>query len=84
MVRFMISQTTLPKSFWDYALESATHILDMALTKKNKVIIAWNAEFFENSLKTQEASGSLEDLELIQDDDMHPSENTSLHHDEDD
>ncbi|GJW67196.1 retrotransposon protein, putative, ty1-copia subclass [Tanacetum coccineum] len=37
-----------------------------------------------NSLITQEASGSLEDLEIIQEEDMHPSENTSLHHDEGD
>ncbi|GKF60129.1 hypothetical protein Tco_0176915 [Tanacetum coccineum] len=51
---------------------------------KNKVFVARNAEFFENSLITQEASGSLEDLEIIQEEDMHPSENTSLHHDEDD
>ncbi|GJW08266.1 retrotransposon protein, putative, ty1-copia subclass [Tanacetum coccineum] len=34
MVRFMMSQTNLPKSFWDYALETATHILNMVLTKK--------------------------------------------------
>ncbi|GKC24668.1 retrotransposon protein, putative, ty1-copia subclass, partial [Tanacetum coccineum] len=34
MVRSMMSQTTLPKSFWDYALESAAHILNMVLTKK--------------------------------------------------
>ncbi|GJX81116.1 retrotransposon protein, putative, ty1-copia subclass, partial [Tanacetum coccineum] len=34
-------------------------------TPKNKVIVARNAEFFENSLITQEAGGSLEDLELI-------------------
>nr|GEZ93126.1 retrotransposon protein, putative, Ty1-copia subclass [Tanacetum cinerariifolium] len=27
MVRSMMSQTTLPKSFWDYALESVAHIL---------------------------------------------------------
>nr|GFA06913.1 RNA-directed DNA polymerase homolog [Tanacetum cinerariifolium] len=33
-VRPMMSQTTLPKSFWDYALETATRILDMVLTKK--------------------------------------------------
>ncbi|GKD51978.1 hypothetical protein Tco_1280954 [Tanacetum coccineum] len=37
----------------------------------------------KNSLITQEASGSLEDLELIQEEDTHPSENTSSHHDED-
>ncbi|GJV64285.1 retrotransposon protein, putative, ty1-copia subclass [Tanacetum coccineum] len=30
---------------------------------ENKVIVAQNAEFFENSLITQEVSGSLEDLE---------------------
>ncbi|GKA06632.1 retrotransposon protein, putative, ty1-copia subclass, partial [Tanacetum coccineum] len=106
MVRSMMSQTTLPKSFWDYAFESATRILNMVPTKKfektpyedtqketicysfyypheNKVFVASNAEFFENSLITQEASGSLKDLELIQKEDIHPSENTSLHHDED-
>ncbi|GKE58616.1 retrotransposon protein, putative, ty1-copia subclass, partial [Tanacetum coccineum] len=34
MVRSMMSQTTLPKSFWDYALEFAAHILSMLPTKK--------------------------------------------------
>ncbi|GJU54314.1 retrotransposon protein, putative, ty1-copia subclass [Tanacetum coccineum] len=34
MVRSMMSQTTLPKSFWDYSLESAARILNMVLTKK--------------------------------------------------
>nr|GEV52860.1 zinc finger, CCHC-type [Tanacetum cinerariifolium] len=34
MVRSMMSQTTLPKSFWDYALETATRILNMVPTKK--------------------------------------------------
>ncbi|GJY73322.1 retrotransposon protein, putative, ty1-copia subclass [Tanacetum coccineum] len=51
---------------------------------KNKVFVAQNAEFFKNSLITQKASGSLEDLEIIQEEDTHPSENTSSHHDEDD
>nr|GEV62252.1 retrotransposon protein, putative, Ty1-copia subclass [Tanacetum cinerariifolium] len=32
---------------------------------ENKVLVARNAEFLENSLITQEASGSLEDLEII-------------------
>nr|GEZ59084.1 hypothetical protein [Tanacetum cinerariifolium] len=36
MVRSMMSRTTLPKSFWDYALETATHILNMVLTKKGE------------------------------------------------
>ncbi|GJS41790.1 retrotransposon protein, putative, ty1-copia subclass [Tanacetum coccineum] len=40
---------------------------------ENKVFVAWNAEFFENSLITQEASGSLEDLEIIQEEYTHPS-----------
>ncbi|GKC56859.1 hypothetical protein Tco_1084457 [Tanacetum coccineum] len=36
-----------------------------------------------NSIITQEASESLEDLEVIQDEDMHPIENTRLHDEED-
>nr|GEV19598.1 retrotransposon protein, putative, Ty1-copia subclass [Tanacetum cinerariifolium] len=34
MVRSMMSQTTLPKSFWDYAVETAARILNMVPTKK--------------------------------------------------
>ncbi|GKF44714.1 retrotransposon protein, putative, ty1-copia subclass [Tanacetum coccineum] len=34
LVRSMMSQTTLPKSFWDYALETAARILNMVPTKK--------------------------------------------------
>ncbi|GJY93700.1 retrotransposon protein, putative, ty1-copia subclass [Tanacetum coccineum] len=34
MVRSMMSLTTLPLSFWDYALESVAHILNMVPTKK--------------------------------------------------
>nr|GEW56939.1 hypothetical protein [Tanacetum cinerariifolium] len=149
MVRSMMSQTTLPKSFWDYALETAARILNMVPTKKvektpyevwhgkvpklshlkvwgcealvkrdtltkhdklepraikcifveypketmgysfyyppeNKVIVARNAEFLENSLIDQEASGSIEDLEIIQEEDTHPSLDTSLNHEEED
>ncbi|GJS64190.1 retrotransposon protein, putative, ty1-copia subclass [Tanacetum coccineum] len=127
MVRSMMSQTTLPKSFWDYALETAARILNMVPTKKgyealvkrdtltkpnklepksikcifigylkekmgysfyyppeNKVLVARNAEFLENSLINQEASGSLEDLEIIQEEDTHPSIDTRLNHEEDD
>nr|GEZ78125.1 hypothetical protein [Tanacetum cinerariifolium] len=138
MVRSMMSQTTISKSFWDYALEIAARILNMVPTKKvekipyevwhekapklsylkvwgcealvkrdthtkpdkleprsikcifvgypketmgysfyytpeNKVLVARNAEFLENSLIDQEASGSLEDLEIIQKEDTHPS-----------
>ncbi|GKB76908.1 retrotransposon protein, putative, ty1-copia subclass [Tanacetum coccineum] len=34
MVRSMMSQITIPKSFWDYAFESAARILNMVPTKK--------------------------------------------------
>ncbi|GJU34147.1 retrotransposon protein, putative, ty1-copia subclass [Tanacetum coccineum] len=34
MVRSMMNLTSLPLSFWDYALESATRILNMVPTKK--------------------------------------------------
>ncbi|GJY16354.1 retrotransposon protein, putative, ty1-copia subclass [Tanacetum coccineum] len=124
MVRSMMSQTTLPKSFWDYALETVVRILNMVPTKKvekapykvwhgqapkrsikciffigypketmgysfyyppeNKVLVARNVEFLENSLITQEASRSLEDLKIIQEEDTHPSIDTSLNHEEDD
>ncbi|GKF99324.1 hypothetical protein Tco_0298107, partial [Tanacetum coccineum] len=50
----------------------------------NKVLVARNAEFLENSLINQEANGSLEDLEIIQEEDTHPSIETSLNHEEDD
>nr|GEY62993.1 retrotransposon protein, putative, Ty1-copia subclass [Tanacetum cinerariifolium] len=58
---------------------------------KNKIYLARNAEFFENSPMVQEASGSHEllessksdgGLELIQEDDIQPFENTSEIHDE--
>ncbi|GJY29673.1 retrotransposon protein, putative, ty1-copia subclass [Tanacetum coccineum] len=149
MVQSMMSQTTLPKSFWDYALENAARILNIVPTKKvdktpyeiwhgqapklsylkvwgcealvkrdtltkpdkldpryfrcifvgypketmgysfynpseNKVLIARNDEFFENDLIDLKASGSVEDLELIQEKDTNPSIDTSLDHKEDD
>ncbi|GJQ97189.1 retrotransposon protein, putative, ty1-copia subclass [Tanacetum coccineum] len=57
---------------------------------ENKIFVARNAEFFENNLIVQEASGSHgplissgsdKGLELIQED-THPSENTSKEHNE--
>nr|GEY20750.1 retrovirus-related Pol polyprotein from transposon TNT 1-94 [Tanacetum cinerariifolium] len=36
MIQSMMNLTTLPLSFWDYALESATRIFNMVLTKKVK------------------------------------------------
>nr|GEV20630.1 hypothetical protein [Tanacetum cinerariifolium] len=50
---------------------------------ENKIFVTRNAEFLENSRVTQEASGSLEDHEIIQED-THPSVITSLDHDKDD
>nr|GEX44666.1 hypothetical protein [Tanacetum cinerariifolium] len=124
MVQSMMSQTTLPMSFWDYALETAIRILNMVPTKKalvkrdtltkpdkldprsfrcifvgypketigysfynlseNKVFVARNVEFFENGLIDLKASGSVEDLKLIQEEDTNPSLDTSLDHEEDD
>ncbi|GJZ84124.1 retrovirus-related pol polyprotein from transposon TNT 1-94 [Tanacetum coccineum] len=51
---------------------------------ENKVFVARNAKFLENSLINHEASGSLEDLEIIQEEDTHPSLDTSLNQKEDD
>ncbi|GJR50023.1 retrotransposon protein, putative, ty1-copia subclass [Tanacetum coccineum] len=51
---------------------------------ENKIFVARNAEFFESNLLDQEASGSLEDLEIIQEEDTNPSLDTSLNHEEDD
>nr|GEV69142.1 hypothetical protein [Tanacetum cinerariifolium] len=51
---------------------------------ENKLLISQNVEFLKNSLITQEASGSLEDLEIIQEEDTHPFIDTSLNHEEDD
>nr|GFB15035.1 hypothetical protein [Tanacetum cinerariifolium] len=49
---------------------------------ENKVLVARNAEFLKNSLIDQEASGSLEDFEIIQEEDTHPSLDTSLNHED--
>nr|GEV46027.1 hypothetical protein [Tanacetum cinerariifolium] len=51
---------------------------------ENKIFVARNAEFFENDLIDLKASGSVEDLELIQEEDTNPSLDTSLDHEEDD
>ncbi|GJW27123.1 retrotransposon protein, putative, ty1-copia subclass [Tanacetum coccineum] len=153
MVRSMMNLTTLPKSFWGYALKTAARILNLVLTKKvdrtpykiwhekapklsylrvwgcealvkrdtpdkldsrsikcifvgypketmgyyfyypleNKIFVSRNTEFFENSFMVQEASGSREllkmsgsdkGLEIIQEEDTQPSENTSKEHNE--
>nr|GEW14734.1 hypothetical protein [Tanacetum cinerariifolium] len=63
----MMNLTTLPLSFWDYALETATCILNMVPTKKVD--------------KTPyELCGRAEELDEIIDEDTSPSENTSEIH----
>ncbi|GKA59155.1 retrotransposon protein, putative, ty1-copia subclass [Tanacetum coccineum] len=114
MVRSMMSQTTLPKSFWDYALESVARILNMVPTKKVdktpyevwhgqapklSYLKVWGCEALVKrdtltkpdkleprsiNLMNQEASESLEDLKIIQEEDTHPSLDTSINHEEDD
>nr|GEY72488.1 hypothetical protein [Tanacetum cinerariifolium] len=51
---------------------------------ENKALVARNVEFLENSLINQEISDRLEDPEIIQKEDTHPSIDTSLNHEEDD
>nr|GEW95175.1 putative reverse transcriptase domain-containing protein [Tanacetum cinerariifolium] len=51
---------------------------------KKKVFVARNAEFFKNDLIDLKASRSVEDLELIQEEDTNSSLDTSLDHEEDD
>ncbi|GJW36956.1 retrotransposon protein, putative, ty1-copia subclass [Tanacetum coccineum] len=89
MVRSMMSQTTLPKSFWDYALETAARILNMVPTKEGDKTPyeIWHGQAPKLSyfkVWDLKASGSVEDLELIQEEDTNPSVDTSLNHEEDD
>nr|GEU38143.1 retrotransposon protein, putative, Ty1-copia subclass [Tanacetum cinerariifolium] len=76
----------------DYALESVACIFNMVLTKKVKKTPyeLWHGKVpnlsylkvWVKNLISQEARESHEDLEIIQNEDTHPSENTSNHHDE--
>ncbi|GJW50100.1 retrotransposon protein, putative, ty1-copia subclass [Tanacetum coccineum] len=66
-----------PKLSYLKVLECKALVKRDTLTKPDKL------EPRSINLITQEASGSLEDLELIQEEDTHPSKNTSSHHDED-
>ncbi|GKG38788.1 hypothetical protein Tco_0460500 [Tanacetum coccineum] len=51
---------------------------------ENKVFIARNAEFFESKLLDLKASGSVEDLDIIQEEDTNPFVDTILNHEEGD
>ncbi|GJR13639.1 retrotransposon protein, putative, ty1-copia subclass [Tanacetum coccineum] len=97
MVRSMMSQTTLPKSFWIMPLRLPARILNMVPLRrlirppyelfgigqapKLSYLRVW---FFESKLLDLKASGSVEDLEEIQEEDTNPSVDTSLNHEEDD
>ncbi|GJX90393.1 retrotransposon protein, putative, ty1-copia subclass [Tanacetum coccineum] len=85
MVRSMMTQTTLPKSFWDYAPEIAARILNVVPTKKVEKIPyeVWHGQAPKPIPK---ASNGLFFLlpTREQKEDAHPSINTSSHHEEDD
>nr|GEW13832.1 hypothetical protein [Tanacetum cinerariifolium] len=75
MVRSMMNSTTLPNSFWGHALEFATRILNMEMIgyyfynpHENRIFVTCYAEFFENSLNLEEASGSYGLLEASESD----------------
>nr|GFA19190.1 hypothetical protein [Tanacetum cinerariifolium] len=59
MVRSMMSQTTLPKSFWDYALETAARILNMVPTKKveKTPYEVWHGKAPKMSTRTRDPEG---------------------------
>nr|GEV41693.1 hypothetical protein [Tanacetum cinerariifolium] len=75
-----INLSKITKSFYKLIKD----LFETGSTTENKFLVAQNAKFLENGLITQEASGSLDDLEIIQEEDMHPSIETSLNHKEDD
>ncbi|GJS16286.1 zinc finger, CCHC-type containing protein [Tanacetum coccineum] len=86
---FTIELYTFPNNTWVYDTGCGTHICitTQGLKGSRKLkpgALSLMLNFLENSLMTQEASGSLEDLKIIQEKDMHPSVNTSLDHDKDD
>ncbi|GKC86854.1 retrotransposon protein, putative, ty1-copia subclass [Tanacetum coccineum] len=85
MVRSMMNLTTLPKSFWGYALETATRILNMVPTKKverTPYEICFMVQETSRSHGPLELSRSDKGLEIIQEEDTQPSENTSKEHNE--
>nr|GEU34742.1 zinc finger, CCHC-type [Tanacetum cinerariifolium] len=68
--------------FVGYPKETMCYSFDYL--SKNKVIFPRNTDFLKNSLINNEASGSLEDLEIIQQEETYTSIDTSLHHQKDD
>ncbi|GJY50252.1 retrotransposon protein, putative, ty1-copia subclass [Tanacetum coccineum] len=98
MVCSMMSQTTLPKSFWDYALETAARILNMVPTKKvgKTPYEVWHGQApklsylkvwgCEALVKMPKGNDGLFFLLPTQEqkEDTPPSIDTSLNHEEDD
>ncbi|GJV45358.1 retrotransposon protein, putative, ty1-copia subclass [Tanacetum coccineum] len=78
IVRSMMSQTTLPK------ISKGNNEIFFLHPSENKVFVTRNAEFFESKLIDLKASGSVEDLEITEEEDTNPSVDTSLDHEEDD
>nr|GFC59459.1 putative retrotransposon Ty1-copia subclass protein [Tanacetum cinerariifolium] len=66
MVRSMMNLSTLPLSFWDYALESTARIFNMVPTKK-----------VDKTPYDYEVSERVRELEEIQNEDTSPSKITS-------
>ncbi|GJX74245.1 retrotransposon protein, putative, ty1-copia subclass [Tanacetum coccineum] len=83
MVRSMMNLTTLLKSFWGYALESAARILNMVPTRKVERMPyeIWHGKA-PKSHGLLKSSGSDEGLEIIQEEDTQPFENTRKEHNE--
>nr|GEW00737.1 hypothetical protein [Tanacetum cinerariifolium] len=80
---FTIELNTFLNRSWIYDTSVETMGYSFYYPPKNKVSVGRNVEFIKNSLIDQEANGSLKDLEIIQKEDMHPSIDTILHHEED-
>ncbi|GJX71954.1 hypothetical protein Tco_0309125 [Tanacetum coccineum] len=77
MVRSMMNLTTLPLSFWDYALESTTRILNMVPTKKvdKTPYELWYGKV--PNLSYLKGSRAVDLEEIQEEEDTTPSENTS-------
>ncbi|GKB56174.1 retrotransposon protein, putative, ty1-copia subclass [Tanacetum coccineum] len=79
MVRSMMNLTTLPRSFWGYALETAARILNMVPTKK---VDRTPYEIWQGKAPKLSYLRSNKGLEIIQEEDTQPFENTIKEHNE--
>ncbi|GJY41770.1 DNA-directed DNA polymerase [Tanacetum coccineum] len=94
MVRSMMNLTTLPKSFWGYALESATRILNIVPTKKVERMLyeIWHVKGPKFSYlrdcealvkrDTPDKLGPISIKCIFVEEDTQPYENTSEEHNE--